>query len=135
MRKVFVFIAIIGMAAMINSCGTAGKISNDPYRGEGHGFSAVSNGKDIAREKAFIEACAEITRKSGVEISEDAKRLYNSNESAKGKAKELLSYGSTVNSKANAVISDIVVVKEKVYRKNGGWNCDVVLKVDDTNVE
>lgn len=67
MRKVFVFIAIIGMAAMINSCGTAGKISREDkkvakearaYRNEKskEGFRAIGTGDQDAIFYNYLSA-------------------------------------------------------------------------------
>lgn len=134
MKKIF---TLIFAAVLISACGTTSKFSNDPFTGEGYGTSTISNenGIVIAKERAFNEACAEITRKYGVEVSENAHRTYNSNDNGKGKAKDLLSYGSVVSTKSDAVITDVVVVKEKIRRKNGGWTCHTVVKVDAANVE
>lgn len=134
MKKIF---GLIAVAIMIMSCGTASKFANDPFTGEGYGTSTISNenGIVIAKERAFNEACAEIARKCGVEVSENAKRTYNSNDNGKGKAKDLLSYGSIVSAKSDAVINDIVIVKEKIRKKNGGWTCHTIVKVDAANVE
>lgn len=134
MKKIF---GLIAVAIMIVSCGTTSKFANDPFTGEGYGTSAISNenGIVIAKERAFNEACAEIARKCGIEVSENAKRTYNSNDNGKGKAKDLLSYGSIVSAKSDAVINDIVIVKEKIRKKNGGWTCHTIVKVDAANVE
>lgn len=134
MKKIFAFIAIVVLAV---SCAATLNLSNDPFVGEGHGASEIpnENGIAIAKERAYSEACADIARKCGAEVSDNTNRTYSSTSNGKGKAKDMLSYGSTVSTKSRAVINDIVVVKEKIRKKNGGWACYTVVKVVAANVE
>ena len=118
---------------VIASCGTTARVANDPYLGEGRGESAVS--KDIAREKAYSNAVADITRKFNREVSENARQDYESTENGKSKPQESLSFNSHLAQTSEARLGDVVIKKEKVYRQGKKWICEMLVAVSPDNIE
>ena len=128
MKHYLPLIAVIALAA----CGTPSNIANDPYQGEGEGRSFYKN---IAYNKAYDNAVADIAKKFNRDVDDSTAQLYSSEERGRGKAKEALTYSDRLVETSQASLGDIVVVKKR-FKKNGSeWVCNVVVKVSPDNIQ
>lgn len=114
MKKVFVFIAIVSMAAMINSCGTAKYASSDGYyTSDGVGKSVDS---DIAWDIAFENALNKINLKNSISVNSNSVREYDAKTTTKGKDSENVRYGELVTTKSKMEAYGIKVTKQRDRR-------------------
>ena len=132
MKRFTVIITLAITAIAICGCGTSFKLANDPYAGHGHGESFSKN---IAREKAYNEAVAEIARKYNVEVVESTGRCYESDDRTKGRTEETLAYKSVVSERSEARLGDVVIRKEKTVKMGKRWISDMIVAIDADNIE
>lgn len=132
MKKLFTIIFIVMAVIVINGCGSSSKFANDPFVGQGHGEAITKN---VAREKAYNEAVAEISRKYNVEVNENSQRMYSSNDRTKGKTSEALDYKSVVNTRTQARLGDVVIKRERTRRFGKKWFSDMTVVISPDNIE
>ena len=128
----FVLFAVTALLTF-GGCGHSSKIANAPYSGEGYGESIIS--KDVAREKAYNNAVAEITRKYNIEITEESQQLYSSNDSTKGDSHEQLSFNNSTKAKSEARLNDVVIKNERIRKMGKKWTCQIRVELSPTNVK
>lgn len=132
MKKIFTLIAFAFIVMAVSGCGVSKQITNDPYTGEGY---AEAMDRNIAREKAYANAVADITRKYDVTVTEDAQQRYTSDERKKGKATESMSFASVVKTHSNARMGNVVVTKEKTRETRKGWTSKITVAIEPDNIE
>lgn len=131
MRKIFSIVLIIVSMIIVSSCGASNKVSNNPYTGEGYGESFDKN---IAHDKAYTNAIADVCRKYNIVVNEVAKQAYHSTNTGKGKAQENLAYNSNTYVESEVNATD-VVEKVKYTYKGKVWGCTVVVSVSPDNLQ
>ena len=132
MKQFFKILIIAFSMIVAASCGVASKYSNDPFKGEGY---AESMNENIAKEKAYQNAVAEVTRKYNVHMTERAHQTYASNETGKGKMNESVNYNSSFKSHSDATLTDVKVVKETTKKVGGLFRIRIVVAVEPENIE
>lgn len=132
MKKFFSIFIVGAIALVINSCGNSSKIANDPYLGEGHGESINI---DIAREKAYSKAVADIARKFNRSVRENAEQDYASEDRSKGKTQESLSFRSHLAEHSTAQLGDVVIKKERRWKVGKKWHSEIIVAISPDNIE
>lgn len=132
MKKIFSIVLIIAAMIAAASCATVSNVTNNPYEAEGYG---VSMDRDIAYDKAFLNASKKLAEKYNFTVDYTAKQNYESEDYEKGKGNETLSHFQNTTGKAHVEASDIVVTKCK-YRLGRGnkYTCELVVKVSPDNL-
>lgn len=132
MKKLISLIAVAIVAIIINCCGVMSTAVTEYYVGKGKGESAIEN---MAREKAYVNAVADITRHVGRQITENAEQTYSSLEKGGGRSVESLQYGSTIVQNSAAHLGEIVIVKEVLRYRRGRYICEMTVRVNSANIE
>lgn len=129
MKKIFVMI-ICAMA--LASCGTMANLENSPYVADAY---ATSFDKDMAYTKAYDKAMGKISEKFSIVVKTDGSETYEGFETNKG-TKEVINTFHSTKTESKVDASDVVVtrVKYSKTRKNG-WECYVVVKVSENNLQ
>lgn len=129
MKKIFVMIIC---AIALASCGTMSRIENSPYVADAYG---TSFDKDIAYTKAYDKAMGKISEKFSLTVKTNGLEVYEGFETSKN-SKEAVNTTHTTKTESKVDANDVVVSKVKYkhdFRR--GWECYIVVKVSENNLQ
>lgn len=133
MKKILNTILIIATFVIAAGCSTMSQITNDPYSAEGTG---IALNKDVAYNKAFMEACSKLAQKYSFTVDYSVSQVYDSKETGRGKADEYLAHSQDTKGKAKVNVSDIVVTKCKYgFARGNKVSCTIAVKVSPDNLQ